>query len=478
MGILEDALNIKDDEEEATAPTQQGKPQGVATTKPSGSLLDDALNLQDDQQEQKEETPDTTPSTFGEAIVTGTKNFPKSFMNLIEKSVDFLAESAASMQNAGTATILGPTEQLKKNKKIISGLWDELSSAYGSEDSLKNTIAQDPARVLSDVSAVLMGGGRLLAKGGATRLGGAAEAVGGAVDPLTLSLAPVKGVVKLATHLPLVKRIPLNLYSSALKPRVKDGLSDDVLDQTFKVSKSNLDKGRGVSLGVWERTKDRINLYKHDVKKIIDDGTKQGDVIDIQDLVSELDVLKTESAFKDVRPDLLEKAIDNTKKALIGYHMGKTGGKLTPRQTQGIKVQQWEDVSTSFGKLSTAYKESIQMALGQGAKKSLEKLYPELADVNAALGELLGFNGDLSRALNTHIIGDEMRSIAFVLKAIVDNPAAKSRVAIWLRRAQKNHPLGNPKALERNLLYQLGRVEAQEDTASEETQPDPELGGL
>lgn len=124
----------------------------------------------------------------------------------------------------------------------------------------------------------------------------------------------------------------------------------------------------------------------------------------------------------------------------------------------------------SYGEMQTATKES-QKALARGIKEELNQQFPELASLNAQDSKLYQLDGILEKAVqrqsNHQLIGLSTPAAAAaggvitgsgvgamaaaVLKAVIDDPVMKSRLAIALARSGRTMPL--PEATARIAAY-------------------------
>jgi hypothetical protein len=125
---------------------------------------------------------------------------------------------------------------------------------------------------------------------------------------------------------------------------------------------------------------------------------------------------------------------------------------------QEMKQGTYQQIQKSYGRLSSASIES-QKALARGIKEELAAQIPEIGELNARESKLIDLDTTLERAVNRignhQIIGigtpilaggaraitgsTPVAAIAGIIKAVVDNPIVKSRLAIAL--AKRGVPL-------------------------------------
>jgi hypothetical protein len=117
--------------------------------------------------------------------------------------VDAAVPGVAQETIGALATKLGADkgavrDTIKWLREPANGMADDLKKAYGDWDSVKRTLAEDPARVLMDVSTIATGGQLALAKapGVAGKVGRVAGKVADWTDPLTVATKGVANVVE------------------------------------------------------------------------------------------------------------------------------------------------------------------------------------------------------------------------------------------------------------------------------------------
>ncbi len=131
-------------------------------------------------------------------------------------------------------------------------------------------------------------------------------------------------------------------------------------------------------------------------------------------------------------------------------------GQIPAAQAQSLKVGTYQQIAAKYGEMGTATIEA-QKGLALGLKDELAKAFPELSTLNAKDGALLDLQPALERAvqrtsnhqllgIGTPIAGASaavatgsapLGVAAGLMKAIVDNPAVKSRLAFAIARASK-----------------------------------------
>lgn len=155
-------------------------------------------------------------------------------------------------------------------------------------------------------------------------------------------------------------------------------------------------------------------------------------------------------------------------------------GEIPASDAQAMKIGTYQQVKRNYGTLSLASVEA-QKALARGAKEELANAFPELNELNAKDSAFYGLDPLLQRAVarisNHQVIGigtpaagmaakaatgsGAAAAVAGMLKAVVDNPSVKSRLAIMLNNASKGK-ITLPQAMTRVAAYSaaLGKAVA------------------
>ena len=402
----------------------------------------------------KEESVIVPPKTLGGFI----SNIGRNAMEMGKGLYDVVRHPVATKEGieklaTGAVSHILPENILTEEEKSYKEAVGKIGGTI--KEKIKHpidTLYEHPLDALSMVSLGAGMGAKAAQAGRLAKTAGVLSKVSKISDPTNLATVPIKATRYGVTHAPWIKGLPRDLYASSLKPKT------DTLKETLEITDKYLDKGYVVSIGSWQDIQNKITGLQGQIKTILRNGTIQGEKVDIKDIVSKLDELKADRSFQKWRPDLFEKNIERTKKKLIEYHETRSGGKLTPEEVQKIKLEQYRDLEKEWGQLSIVAKDEMQKAIAMGSKESLENLFPELKELNLKSGELLEFNKHIEKALKSNLTSDEVRNLAFIIKAIFDNPTAKSQLAIWLNKAKKSQPLVNPKAVEKNLILQSGKI--------------------
>mgnify|MGYP001611897961 FL=1 len=270
------------------------------------------------------------------------------------------------------------------------------------------------------------------------RLQGGAMVAGGAagVGNVARVLAP-----------PMQKFAP-RLYRSALKPST-------ALKEAPKAAariNTGLEESIPVSAGGLETIHALVDDLNAKVQAQINAGSSRGVTVDKLAVTKRLG--KTAKQFEtQVTPESDLAAI------------GEAGNEFLRNQPQKIAAGRAQELKSgtyiqlrgkAYGELKSAQIES-QKALARGIKEELEAQFPEIKAINMREGKLLSLQDALERAVgridNQQLMGigtpivagavggatssGVFGALAGILKAVIDNPQVKSRLAINIHRGTK-----------------------------------------
>jgi hypothetical protein len=233
------------------------------------------------------------------------------------------------------------------------------------------------------------------------------------------------------------------MYQSALKPSVTAdagktaGMIKTGLENQIPISPEGLDKLNALVGDLNNKIQAQVNsspatVSKYAVARRLNDTAKtfSNQVSPTSDMNA---IAKVGNDFLDTQP-----------------------GKIAAPDAQALKVGTYQQVKNKFGEMGTAQIEA-QKALARGLKEELAAQFPELNSLNAKEGSLLDLEPALQRAINRHsnhqIIGigtpiagasakvasgsSGVGVLAGMVKAIVDNPEVKSKLAIAIAKGSK-----------------------------------------
>lgn len=290
----------------------------------------------------------------------------------------------------------------------------------------------------------------------------------------------VANIPQAAGRVALMGKTPEGAYESAMKPST--ALSPE---QRSAIVQTGLEQGIPVSKSGVEKIGDLIDDLNSKIKaQIANDPTRP---IDPNAVATRADAAKAKFTNQvNAQPDL--NAIEASRQQFLTEQGAKppvpavaprpTGvldAQGNPIMTQGsaasppapapamdaadaqtMKQGTYQVLRGKYGEQGSASVEA-QKALARGLKEEIATQFPEISNLNAAEGRLLDLQPVLERAVNrisnhqaigigTPIAGAATKAVtgsssvggvAMTLKAVLDNPAVKSRLAIAVSKASK-----------------------------------------
>lgn len=441
------------------------------TTIPTGFVLD--------------KTPQQSAPT-GFSFTETIKNIPESAVqlgkNLIQPVLHPI-ETAKSLQTVGQGLVeklipdtiggvdFGPTE----NEQTADQVGEFIKGRYGSVENLLNTVETDPVGITFDIAGLLTGGSALIPKvGKLATVSKAVETVGKAIDPINTAINAVKMSGRL-----IPARLPEKLLETALKLPTR--LSNQVRS---KMAQTALREGILPTVGGLERISTKLSALDTSLNNIIDVATKSGATIPKQVLFGHLKQLRQQlgGAKLDAATDL--RTITSVAKSFSQQLSKLKKSKLTPREVQTLKTDAYKRINFDLaqGRASFA-KNETRRAIAKSARKSLEKIDPDIQPLNRAMGDLINLRKEMekvvSRLDNRNIISlDTAAKVAVGTTAgggagalvglgasALGAPRIKARTALILHNIKINadaaHLLDGKltPALARQLSIQSGRID-------------------
>lgn len=240
-------------------------------------------------------------------------------------------------------------------------------------------------------------------------------------------------------------QVPERMYQSALKP--------STTLPTWKVAsivKTGLNEGIPVSASGVEKLGSLVDDLNSKIKTQIDAGSAAGKTVNKFAVASRLGDVADKFATQ-VNPTADLNAIAESGKDFLKTQPDE----IPASNAQAIKQGTYQQLKKSYGQLSNATIES-QKALARGIKEELAQQFPEISAMNSRESELLGLDTALERAVrridNHQMIGigtpmaagaakavtgsSPVAAVAGIMKAVIDDPLVKSRIAIALNRAR------------------------------------------
>lgn len=270
-------------------------------------------------------------------------------------------------------------------------------------------------------------------------------------------LKPVEAVAKKAVEkAALLGKTPEAAYESALKPAPAS------YSQAERESlvKTGLENSIPVSKGGFEKIGQQIEALNQAIKDEIASDPKRN--INTVPSLRNLDSVRSKFGNQVTpQPDLAEintverNFLNNPKIKPQGS--GPSPGSLPASEAQAMKSGTYTALGNkAYGELKGASVEA-QKALARGLKEEIAKQFPEISKLNADESRLLDLQPVLERAVNrvsnhqvigigTPVAGAAAKAVtnsnwvsgvASVMKAVLDNPNVKSRLAIAISKSSK-----------------------------------------
>lgn len=267
--------------------------------------------------------------------------------------------------------------------------------------------------------------------------------IGGALARGGTQVLAGKAAEKVQASIP-VQDAARKLYQSALKPSTKltDTARTSVLD-------TGLREGIPVSAGGVEKLGNLMDDVNDQIANTIQQANTQGATVNKYKVASRLtDAYKT--ASNQVTPAKAQTAVGKAGNEFLADNPAE----IPIGEAQAKKQGTYQQIKKSYGQLSPAAIES-QKALARGLKEEIANQFPEVGDLNARESKLIGLDKELERAVgrisNHQLMGigtplaaagakavtgsSGIAAAAAMLKAIVDDPYVKSKLAIAISKS-------------------------------------------
>ena len=395
------------------------------------------------------------------------------------KGISNLAESASGssvLEQQALSDIGVP----KNEDKTGNALREFLKERYGTIDNLKNTISKDPIGVLVDASTILLPIGKTLETAGISSKIGTIEKTGSAIEKIGQSIDPITATKKVIGKIPklIPENVPSKLYQSAAK-------FSTVLSQKQRMSITNtaLENRIMPTVKGLDKVRNSIDSLNTKISDLIDTADKNNRKIPIGNLFNDFKKLYNEANLSG-EPISSRKAITNIKNQIetINESLGKK--ELLPSEIQTLKKNIYQETENFYSKMmDRPFKIKAKQLIARNAKESLEKIFPEIKQLNKKEGSLIELRNELEKSAN-RITNRDIFSIGLPIKGglgaaighvpglisgltlgLIDTPNVKSKLAIVLNDLRKK----NIKISPESSFYKLGII-APERINEEESQ--------
>lgn len=368
---------------------------------------------------------------WGEALVSGVEAMPRSTVGVVSDVYEAVTSPVETgkgiikLLSGGLQNLLGDDISNFINEKgQLIGLGDdsadkEIASAfgkfyadkYGSEESIKNAIATDPASVLGDAATLLMGGGGAVTKLGhlgkapkIAQAGGKASKLAQYVDPLSLTAKAVGGTGYLGSqalkhtagvasgvgNVPLEQAYRAGLRGGDIQEMFLANLKGDVpMDHALEIAKESLDK---MKTQKQEQYKKNQESWKGDKNQLSFD--------DIDASLAKADNIV---GFKGQMVDpVATKALDEIRKVINQWKQLEPSEFHTPEGIDALKQAVWSKVeSIPFENRKAS---AVGKNLYHSIKNTIAKQSPSYAKAMKEYTESSEMINEIQRALS---LGDK-----------------------------------------------------------------------
>ncbi len=353
--------------------------------------LDEGAASDDELGEVGENTPwlDVVGESISSVPASG-KKFAKDTLNTLLNPIE-TAKGVYGLA-AGAVQKLTPGEQ--EHEQNIDMLVDFMRDRYGSVEGLKKTVASDPVGVLADVASFMVpGGAALKTAGAATKLnvlktvGNIASKTGTILDPLNV----LKGGAKLPFKL-IPKELPSNTYKRAVKFSSKIPMDELNLLVNTALDNEILPTYNGL-----QKIRSKINVLNKEITDKIQVAASRGEKIRISEFVQGMDELKERFAFD------YDTKVNNVINSFVKQNSIKSRKlSITPQEAQRLKLEIYDELNNAYNTMSAKpIPTETKMLIAKNIKESLEKIVPEIKQLNANESSLLALRDNIEGRVAT-----------------------------------------------------------------------------
>ena len=400
---------------------------------------------------------------------TLTASLPVGVVASVNEFNNFLVESGLPLERLPE----DPTDMTFEDAKYADSVIGFIDKRYGSYDNFLGTLEEDPVGVLSDVSGLITGGGTVIPKVGK---------IGSAIDPLNLA---TRGTAKAIANMPGVKKLPQKLYQSAAKfgttiePRKRQAMTQTALDNKIMPRTSGVDK-----------ISDLIEGLNTQIDDLVAEASIGGKKVPRNKIYRYIN--QTRQKLGDVSMDAPKnlKKMEDYINQFEDYMDAIDKPELSAADLQRLKKDLYRSINfdRKTGKARQAVEET-RKAVAKAAKEEIERIVPEVKQLNAKEGELIELQDAIQKAAarieNRDLIGigvpikgsagalagsavdaSGIGAATAITAGIFDNPTVKAKLAIVLNSIQS---LDIPNARKQVIVGQIAKLSgrAEESLADE-----------
>lgn len=399
--------------------------------------------------------------TMVENIPSSAANVAKDLWHAISNPVD--TATGIGRAALGGAQMLIPGEQ--EYEPYAEAVGQHFANRYGDANAIKQTLMDDPYGVVGDTAGLLSGIGTLPKMGKVGQLGAA-------IDPVNQAL---RGMPKSMMNLPGMQGYPASLYNSAAKFYKKydgPGMSQRAIDYGIMPTEGGIQKIQNLTGAIDDQ-----------ISSMIDSSVKAGERINATDVLKHIKGVEKEMTNFNLdaatNKSQIQAVVDNFNEMVESQ--GKTT--VTASEMQNFKREIYNSIkwdrTRQTGSMAT---ENARKAIAMGAKEAIEKVMPEVKDLNLEWGDLIelqeALEGPASRIGRRDVIGlgatskgilggvtaDVPGAIGGFIIGLADNPTLKARIAMQLEEV-KNLKVSdaNKRVMAIEILRNAGAMPQYED---------------
>lgn len=418
------------------------------------------------------------PMSLGEMGTQAISNIPSSAVEFGKSLATPIIHPVETAKGLGTLAAEWPQAVTGQEAPSWQALGDYFKQRYGGFENLKQTIAKDPVGFAAELST-LLGGAGAAAKmageaGNVSKLATAGKALEKASDitnPVNAAMTAVKAPLAAVGKVSPSQTIE-RLYESGLKPsttlseKIRSKRIQTAISEGIPVSKSGLQKSKGLIQDLNDEIKSRIADYSNST---IERDKILAPVEDLKQTYQQGKALPSEAVnevqkvideFKTSQPE----QIPIGKVQIFKQDLNKTLDDFYKKINRGetLKPNEWAET---------------RAALADGMRQQITDILPELKNLNQREGSLIELNKSLRQAVNRidnkNILsllsstyatagavlgGAKGAAMGLISNYIINNPKVSSRLAIALYKGKKASLAQTSKYARPALAeYQIGR---------------------
>ena len=427
------------------------------------------------------------------------KNIPKSAVDYASDMIGPIThpkQTAEAMVNLALGVVekfpggryltVGPEYDLpespNKRSAAVNSTMEYFSGRYGSWDGFKEAVKNDPVGVTADLASVLSGSGSAI-KGvenvskinSLKKAGETLSKTGAFVDPL--------GAISAFGQASVRKIIPEKSASRLYEGAAKFSTTLNT-KQRSKLIKTALDKQIMPTFNGLVKVGKQIEDLNFEISQVINEAANTGQKISVGRLTRGFQELKKNSRFSG-QPQKAQRAVKNIRKEIVEtntiYFDGEPVGmkSFTPKEAQKLKQNIYKELESYYSRVTNnPVSVKAQKLIARNAKEAIEKIVPEIKQLNKNDGDLLALRKEIDKVA-PRIANRDLLSLGTTAKAagggvvfgktgillglslgLLDSqPIIKARLALIIHKLKtRGIKVNQTAALARLTSYQTGAI--------------------